>query len=378
LASCDPAQQHNLQLELGAIKAAAASSTARGRSGSQAAGWRIWDTFCRDLACDPFLADIEDPVPLLQIFASRYRVGTLAPSGAQVKARTVEDALRSVGQTLASLGHSDPRLQHSGRLDFRLQRQLQGYNKQDPPPLCVKPIPLQIILHVVNDCYITEEPALNAMGHRITLGFFFLLRPGEYALTDNPEASPFRICDVHLLHHNTRLDHNTCPEHALHTATHVALEFTTQKNGVRGELVGLGRSGHAVLCPVNAMIARLKHFRLHRAPPTTCLYTYYTNNSTASINTTTLTQRLRTACTTLGPTVGITPQDISIRSLRSSGAMALLCADVDPDRIRLLGRWRSDEMLRYLHVQALPIVAPLSTLMVQHGFFSFIPNNRLG
>ena len=33
-------------------------------------------------------------------------------------------------------------------------------------------------------------------------------------------------------------------------------------------------------------------------------------------------------------------------------AMALLCAGVNSDRTRLLGRWRSDEMYRYLHVQA--------------------------
>jgi hypothetical protein len=56
--------------------------------------------------------------------------------------------------------------------------------------------------------------------------------------------------------------------------------------------------------------------------------------------------------------------------------MALLCANVDTDKIRLLGRWHSDEMLRYLHVQALPVVAPLANLMVRHGHFSFIPNNR--
>jgi hypothetical protein len=91
-----------------------------------------------------------------------------------------------------------------------------------------------------------------------------------------------------------------------------------------------------------------------------------------------LTQRIRHTCIALGPTIGITAADVSIRSLRSSGAMALLCAAVNSDKIRLLGRWKSDEMLRYLHVQAMPIVAPLATLMVQHGYFTFIPNNRLG
>ncbi len=57
--------------------------------------------------------------------------------------------------------------------------------------------------------------------------------------------------------------------------------------------------------------------------------------------------------------------------------MALLYADVNTDRIRLLGRWRSDEMLWYLHVQALPIIAPMAMLMVQHGYFTLIPNNHL-
>jgi hypothetical protein len=157
---------------------------------------------------------------------------------------------------------------------------------------------------------------------------------------------------------------------------HVALEFTNQKNGVRGELVGLGRSGHPLLCPVKAMIWRLKHLRLHQAPPFTPINTVFTTNIT-HVDTATLTQHLRQSCSSLGHTLGITPEDISIRSLRSSGAMALLCANVGTDKIRLLGHWRSDEMLQYLHVQALPFVAPLASLMVRHGFFSFIPNNRL-
>jgi hypothetical protein len=66
------------------------------------------------LSCDPLLADIDDPMPLLQIFAARYRVGMLAPSTHAVKARTVEGALCAIGQMFASLGCPDPRLQSSG------------------------------------------------------------------------------------------------------------------------------------------------------------------------------------------------------------------------------------------------------------------------
>jgi hypothetical protein len=84
------------------------------------------------------------------------------------------------------------------------------------------------------------------------------------------------------------------------TTTHIALEFTKQKNGVQGEIVSLGQSGHNLLCPVLAMIHRIRHFRLHHAPQTTPIYTYYTHNSSWPVTTTTLTQHLRYACHALG------------------------------------------------------------------------------
>ncbi len=93
----------------------------------------------------------------------------------------------------------------------------------------------------------------------------------------------------------------------------------------------------------------------YNATPETPLYSYH-HDRWQGITTTALTQQLRQTVTVLGHTVGIHPNDISIRSLRASGAMALLCAHVDTDRIRLLGRWYSDKMLRYLHVQAYPVV----------------------
>jgi hypothetical protein len=208
----------------------------------------------------------------------------------------------------------------------------------------------------------------------LTLGFFFLLWPGECAATSNPNASPFRLCDVHILRHQLHLDAMHCPEEDFLSITHVALEFTTQKNGVRGELVGLGRSGQPYLCPVHAAIARLRHMRLRNAHTTNPLYHVFGPTPT-TVTITDLASHLHQTCSVLGSSIGIFPSNISVRSLRSSGAMALLCSDVDTDKIRLVGRWRSNEMLRYLHVQALPIVAPLATLMVHHGFFSLLPSH---
>jgi hypothetical protein len=57
--------------------------------------------------------------------------------------------------------------------------------------------------------------------------------------------------------------------------------------------------------------------------------------------------------------------------------MALVCANVDADRIRLLGRWKSDEMLRYLHVQAEPVMRHFSSPMLAGGNFTLLPNQEV-
>ena len=57
--------------------------------------------------------------------------------------------------------------------------------------------------------------------------------------------------------------------------------------------------------------------------------------------------------------------------------MALLNAKVDTDTIALLGRWCSDEMLRYLHVQAEPVMRNFSARMLSGGAFTLLPNQAV-
>jgi hypothetical protein len=56
----------------------------------------------------PFLEALSDPIPYLQVFAQRYRDGRLSKSTLSVRSCTVEQALRDIGQTPASLGAPDP------------------------------------------------------------------------------------------------------------------------------------------------------------------------------------------------------------------------------------------------------------------------------
>jgi len=100
---------------------------------------------------------LDDPIPILQVFAHRYRVGDLSPSRAQVRGRTVGDAVRAVGQTMAQLEYPDPRLLPSGKLEFRLSRQLAAYNKIDPPPTRVKPILVQLLQKTIAFYTITAD-----------------------------------------------------------------------------------------------------------------------------------------------------------------------------------------------------------------------------
>ena len=131
------------------------------------------------------------------------------------------------------MGTIDPWLTcRQGKIDFRLQRQLAAYTKEDPPPNRVKPVPVSVIQLVPYAVHASNEDGNLAIADMISLAFFFLLRPGEYTGT-NFDTSLFHFCDVQLFvggHHLLQLE--TAPKVEMQSATTFAnLTFTTQKNG---------------------------------------------------------------------------------------------------------------------------------------------------
>ena len=291
----------------------------------------------------------------------------------------MEDAVRSVGQTFARLGAKDIRKDSLGVIDFRLQRQFKSYGKTDPAPDRVKPVPIQVLFHALAIAVASPAaPAVQAFADMATIAFFFLLRPGEYtgdALTN----TPFALRDLQLFIGDRRLNTFTASIADLHATTAASLTFTTQKSGVRGEVVMHGRSGSPHCCPTHAIVRRALHLRLHNAPPDTPLGTYYSSDPAGApprrhpVLSSDITNLLRTSTAALGPSLGLLPKDIQARSLRAGGAMALLCAKVDTDIIRLLGRWQSDVMLRYLHLQAQPVMSKFASRMLVGGNYTLHP-----
>ena len=90
-----------------------------------------------------------------------------------------------------------------------------------------------------------------------------------------------------------------------------------------------------------------------------------------------ITKELRGAVSGIGPSLGFTADDVSARCLRAAGANALLLSNIDGDIIRLIGRWKSDEMLRYLHVQAAPLMADYSRRMLESSTYNLLPSQTV-
>ena len=110
------------------------------------------------------------------------------------------------------------------------------------------------------------------------------------------------------------------------------------------------------------------------APPLdTNLAAVFNRKISSPVRSALITLALCAASTIIGPHVGFTPDDVSLHSMRAGGAMALLMARVGKDTIRLVGRWRSNEMLRYLHMTAQTFTEGLAMRMFQHRGYAVIP-----
>ena len=250
---------------------------------------------------------------------------------------------------------------------------ISAFKKADPPPHRVKPIPIKVIRSIAGVARFSQCVFSIAIADMIIVAFFFLLRPGEYTASPS-DTQPFDFQSVQLFVGHRSLNLLFATDAELLEARFATLTFDHQKNGVRGEVIGLGCSDDPYLCPVKALARRVIHLRTHNATPTTPLALVYQENRWRSIKPADLTSTLRNHVSILGPSLGFRPKDVSVRSLRVAGANALLTAHVDTDIIRIIGRWRSDEMLRYLHVQNGSLMAGYSRLMLTTGDYNLIPN----
>ena len=329
-----------------------------------------WYSFCQQHQLDPYMSTCPDPVAWLQVFALRVRDGRFSASGNAVRSSTVADALHAVAQTFTIVGRRDPRwAAGSNTTDTRLTRLLRSFAKTDAPPTRVKPIPLALLHLATNIALQANDVTSLAASDLMWLAFFFLLRPGEYS-NAGPSSHPFRIADVQLWHNTTQLDPLTAETSALRQATFVTLTFATQKNGTRNERIGHGCTTHISSCPVRSVVRRILYLREHNA--TTHSYLCCCGPELQPLPTSSITNLLRQACLA-SPSHSLNISDITAKALRATGTTALLNENIVGDKIKLLGRWKSDAMLRYLHLQAHHLMQDYSTIMLAGGDYNLLP-----
>lgn len=267
-------------------------------------------------------------------------------------------------------GHDDPRLL-PGTKDMHLafERLFKSYRNKDPAPRSQVALPVTIFENIVATEGQSPDLLENSIADIITLSFFFLLRVGETTVPSTKRTTrtvQFRRRDVTFwrIHHNQR--HKTSPNAPLHdllAADAVTLKLDNQKNSIRNATLDHERVPGG-FSPTEAA-ARLYH-NSRRAYPHSddALLCFFAPNQ--AVTATHIHQVLqRAAIRLLLWDQGYDLDRIGTHSIRASGAMALHLNNIKPETIMLIGRWRSQTWLTYIHTQIAAFSAGVSRLMTR-------------
>ena len=372
-----------------ALTVAGASTTAKTAKASNKV-FSLWETFCLGHGQHPSLRDVPDQetkLGYLLVFGIRYR--QTGQTGQPVRAGSVDRALLAVGQGITHLGEPDPRKLpgHPRQYHPVLDAFLKGLQREDPPASRVYPCNVSIIrqLYAVLDTDHHIHGRLNStVIDLVIVGFFWLLRPAEYLESsgNGARSQAFRFQDIYLTINGRVYCAPNAPlndPNALPQLQASALQFGDQKNAVRGETVAHTTTSDSLLCPCKALFRLARHLFCHGAAPHDPIHRHFNAHHSLwfSVRPTHVTNALRHAAASVEETTGISPALLSARSLRPGGATALLCAHIDKDAIALLGRWKSDAMLRYLRIQAHVHSSNFAQRMLDSGAYTFVPGASL-
>ena len=153
----------------------------------------------------------------------------------------------------------------------------------------------------------------------------------------------------------------------------IMLMFTTHKNGLRGGGIRKKVSDNPLLCPKADLLWQLINLRSHISPLSTPLArVMIPTDMWENITPAMVTKTLKTTVGFCGPNLGFESKDGSARSLHADVYISLLCSGSDRNIINLIGFWLSENMIRYLHMQAEPLMRNFFRFMLTHGNYYFL------
>ena len=146
-----------------------------------------------------------------------------------------------------------------------------SYQKENSPPKIVRPFPV-IIIQSLDTAIQGTTPRNIDISYLTWVAFFLLLLPGKYCKGGTDTAQhPFRLKYVQFFIVQQSYNAATVSNAVLAQAEFISPLFITQKNGIKGESIGNGRTGHPQGCPVAAMHRRVEYLLRHGATSETPL-----------------------------------------------------------------------------------------------------------
>ena len=207
--------------------------------------------------------------------------------------------------------------------------------------------------------YTSSELENNTEDHMADLiigAFFFAMRSCEYAIPKEPGRTiTVRLGGVTFFDiQRKEIDCNHL--HLLQVAVHVRLLFEDQKNREKCKTRTHRKSGDSALCPVLRLgraVQRVLKFTKDPNVDTPLCTVNIPGRRSKVINQENTLVFMKVICETFGgqSRFGFSPNEIGNRSVRSGAAMALFFTNHSPDKIMLLGRWKSRAFLVYIRPQ---------------------------
>ena len=372
--------------DLSTAQTARIDSVVASTRSAQASRWAHWERYCQEHNVDSYLTGVKGAEAFLQVFLVRVRRGDFNRSKEPTRSGTVAkylcaistEIIRMVDETARTHAVA-PKSMHNS-----LREMLKAFTGTDPPPDRVWPVNSIIIAALCSmPCPAAFTPnKWRRIQDMCVMGYFFMLRPGEYAKTTGKDSrtKPFRLEHVYFLHeHDVSVIHPTassCNDSTIHFC---GLRLDDQKNRSKGETI-THETTNQPICPVRALKRIAYEIISHHGTHKTPLFHYYEDtgrhkNKFCALTSADLTAALRLAAAQCQSITGIPPAKITARSLRAGGATALLCAKIDKEVVKLLGHWRSDAIDVYLRTNTIGLTKGFSTKMLEHGNYKFISYN---
>ena len=326
--------------------------------------WNLWREYATSCKIDPWLSNISqlEAEIIISGFAARIRSGSYG-RGHQVTVSTVQDGLSAITKTFELAGQLSP-IYQPGTTKYvtNIQRQIEGYRRDDPPVTPQLAVPVAVPNFVFDKGAASGNPFEAALGNLSLIAFYFMLRVGEYTQPKfvyrnktkvrATRTKQFAVGDIGFFKKG-KIVPRSSPLEVLLSCDSATMVITNQKNGKKGDPIHHEAIPNCEQCPIRALARQVHHILSHGGTASSLICTYYDDDGEErSIASRHIVHAIRDATRQLNLAErAINPNMVGSHSLRAGGSMAMKLNGLDDTKIQKYGRWRSATFLMYIHTQ---------------------------